>query len=58
MTNEKLIEELLIEAYDLGIGNEVLELSKKYQKKKSSVDAIQCALLDIKSKLIEYKKHE
>lgn len=51
MTNEKLIEELLWEAHDLGIHNEVMELSKKFQEKNSRVDAIQIALLEIKSKL-------
>jgi hypothetical protein len=51
MTNEKLLEDLLYEAYDLGIYSEVLELSQKYELKKERVDAINQALYELKFNL-------
>ena len=53
MTNEEFIEELLLEALELGIHAEVLELSKEYQKSHSIVDSINRALEELKSEIVK-----
>lgn len=57
MTNESLLEELLYEAYELGIYSDVIELSKKYEKK-ARVDAIQSALRELKMGIENLKQNE
>lgn len=53
MTNEELIEEILIKSHSLGIRNEVLEraseiMSSEPKYKTNRVDAIERAFLELK----------
>jgi hypothetical protein len=50
MTNEKLVEEILIESFNLKIYNEVIELSTKYNHLSLS-EAINKAFFEITSKI-------
>jgi hypothetical protein len=51
MSNEELIEEILVSSYKLGIDKDVFELSKKYEKNLPRVDAFQKAFYEIKKNL-------
>jgi hypothetical protein len=48
MTNEELLEEILTEAYKLGIYLEVMSLSKKKYQHLERVDACQKSLYELK----------
>jgi hypothetical protein len=50
MSNEQHLEEILIEAFNLKIYNQVVELSKQYDKLSLS-EAIQKAFYEITSKI-------
>jgi len=50
MTNEEIVEEILYEAYSLGLHSQVLELAGNI-KEKESVDRFQKALQQLKSNL-------
>jgi hypothetical protein len=48
MTNEEIIEELLIEANELGIRKDVLELSKKILETNPKIDRVSSVELAFK----------
>jgi hypothetical protein len=50
MTNEEIVEEILIQSFNLKIYNQVIELSKKYNNIPLS-EAIQKAYFEITSKV-------
>lgn len=51
MTNEEIIEEILYEAYSLGLHSQVLELAGNLKDEKESVDRFQKALQQLKCNL-------
>ena len=58
MSNEDLVEEILVEAYELGISDEVFEKVNKYILKYERSQAYKIALEEVKTETQNIKNDE